>query len=463
MLFIVILIIILALVQVIFVDQIYQYAKTQQTIDVTHTIASNLSSDKLEENLDALSEHSDYCVRILDLNNKEYYVNSENSSVCGYIVSDTRELAEMYVRAIENDGVGILISEEQYAYPTSNLFNNKYSTAEAYKSITVAEIGYMGGNEFLLLVSSKVSVVGELKRVFISQLFIVSAILVVISSFLAYFMAKKISSPIIKINNSAKQLALGNFDTVFEGTGYLEIEELNDTLNYAKNNLARVEKLRNEFVANMSHDLRTPLTMISGYAEMMKDIPGENKPENIQVIIDECARLNGLINDSLTLSKLQTNNDPLQIDAFNLTLTIQDIVTRVTTLLHDDSYMITFVYDQEVWVEADSVKINQVVYNLLLNAIHYSGINKTIVVKQEVIGNNVRIEVIDSGKGIKEEDIDKVFNRYYQSRNRCNNKGSGLGLSIVKSVLELHKSDYGVTSIVNEGTTFYFALEKIKE
>lgn len=460
MLFIGILIFILGLFQVLFIDEFYQYVKQQQTISVTHTISNNLSNENLAESLDSLSDNSDYCVRILSLDNlKEIYVNAQNSAICGYMVSTSKEIAELYTEALENDGSAVLIAESEAFPGIENAFSSTSSNGVS-RAITCVEIGYINDNEYLIIVSSKISVLDEIKTTLSTQLLIISMTLIFISSIIAYFLTRHIASPISKINTSAKQLALGNFDTNFEGTGYLEIEELNDTLNYAKNNLGRVEKLRNEFIANMSHDLRTPLTMISGYAELMRDIPGENKTENIQVIIDECKRLNELINDSLTLTKLQTNNEPLQLSEFNLTITIQEIVSRINILLHDDSYDITFDFTDEVMIEADIVKINQVVYNLLLNAIHYSEKNKKIRIIQTIKENKVCIEIIDSGRGIKPEDIDKVFNRYYQSRNR-NNKGSGLGLSIVKSVLELHHANYGVNSVVEEGSTFYFELEII--
>lgn len=121
----------------------------------------------------------------------------------------------------------------------------------------------------------------------------------------AAIMSKKVSKPIIKINESAKELAKGNVAVHFDGEGYREITELNDTLNYAAEELSKVENLRRELIANVSHDLRTPLTMITGYAEVMRDIPGENTPENVQIIIDEANRLTSLVNDMLDISSFR--------------------------------------------------------------------------------------------------------------------------------------------------------------
>lgn len=170
----------------------------------------------------------------------------------------------------------------------------------------------------MLMLNSTITPVNTTVDTLRVQLLCLTVIMLLLSIFLALFMSKKISKPIIKINNSAKQLALGNYDISFEGKGYLEVSELNETLNYAAKELSKTEKLRQELIANISHDLRTPLTLITGYAEVMRDLPGENSPENVQVIIDEAKRLSSLVNDVLDISKLQSGAQALTITAFNL-------------------------------------------------------------------------------------------------------------------------------------------------
>ena len=156
-----------------------------------------------------------------------------------------------------------------------------------------------------------------------------------------------------------------------QGKGYLEIEELSNTLNYAAKELSKVESLRRELIANMSHDLRTPLTMISGYGEVMRDIPGENTAENVQIIIDETKRLTNLVNDMLDLSKLQAGAQEINSSSFNITEEIEHIIARYDKLLTNKDFTIQFQYDKPVFVKADIIKINQVIYNLINNAINY--------------------------------------------------------------------------------------------
>ena len=183
--------------------------------------------------------------------------------------------------------------------------------------------------------------------------------MVLLGLLLAYLLSRKIGRPIESLNSAAKTLAKGDYEVHFEGGGYREVCELSDTLNYAAQELSKTERLQRDLVANISHDLRTPLTLITGYAEVMRDLPGENTPENVQIIIDEATRLTTLVNDVLDLSKLQAGVVPMEREVFNLTESVRSILTRYTKLT---DYHIVFYAVQDVFVDADELKISQVVY-----------------------------------------------------------------------------------------------------
>ena len=263
------------------------------------------------------------------------------------------------------------------------------------------------------------------------------------------------------MNASAKRLAKGDYDADFTVQGYREIDELADSLNYAADELAKADRLQKELVANVSHDLRTPLTLIKGYSEVMRDIPGENKAENIQIIIDETARLSDLVSDVLDLSRIQSGMRKPDIMEFSLTDTVKETMLRYERLTKQDGYTIEFNSDGDVSVMADRVMILQVVYNLINNAINYAGEDKWVSVSQRVTENTVRISVTDSGEGIPEEQLGAIWDRYYKvdKVHRRATVGTGLGLSIVKQILELHGASYGVDSTLGEGSTFWFELE----
>ncbi|HEY5556462.1 HAMP domain-containing sensor histidine kinase, partial [Acetobacterium sp.] len=240
------------------------------------------------------------------------------------------------------------------------------------------------------------------------------------------------------------------------------------TLNYTAKELSKVEVLRQELIANISHDLRTPLTLISGYAEAMRDLPDENNSENAQIIVDETQRLTTLVNDVMDISKIQSGTHTIHPVSYNLTTNINDTVTRMNKLMHNDGYQIVFGYDEEITLTADETRISQAFYNLLINAINYTGPDKKITVSQSIIKNFgvppsswVKIEVADSGEGITKEELPYIWERYYKV-DRTHKRavtGTGLGLSIVKSIIDMHGGTYGVSSKINEGSVFWFSLK----
>ncbi|MPM78332.1 Sensor histidine kinase ResE [bioreactor metagenome] len=195
----------------------------------------------------------------------------------------------------------------------------------------------------------------------------------------------------------------------------------------------------------------------------MRDIPGENTPENVQVIIDEGRRLSDLVTDILDISKLQATVSQLNLSKLSLTKKIEAVLTRYNKLKEQDGYTIEFIKSEEVFVMADEIKLLQVIYNLINNAINYTGPDKKVVIKQTIKDNKVKIEIIDTGEGIEKENIPLIWDRYFKvEKNHKRAKvGTGLGLSIVKNILELHNASFGVESKVGKGSDFWFEMEVV--
>jgi signal transduction histidine kinase len=292
------------------------------------------------------------------------------------------------------------------------------------------------------------------------QLYIITGIVVILAIMLAIIISKHISKPIAQINQSAKSLATGNYETEFHGKGYLEIKELSDTLNTAASELSKVDRLRRELIANISHDLRTPLAFIYSYAEMMHDFPDEVTPDQSQIIMDEAKRLTSLVNDMLDISLIEAGATKLNKTAYNLTESLRDTVDRMNELVKNHGYKLDFEYNGDISVFADEVKITQAFYNLLLNAISHSGADKAVIVRQSTIDDFVKIEVIDHGEGIKQSDLPCIWERYYKvdKEHRRSIMGTGLGLSIVKKVIEMHGGRYGVETEEGKGSIFWFQI-----
>ena len=305
--------------------------------------------------------------------------------------------------------------------------------------------------------------VAQMQSAVTTQFILTIGAILLATTLLGFTMAKSISQPIIETNRAARELSRSRYTRPPHSGGYREIAELNDTLIRAAEDLGKVEDLQRELIANISHDLRTPLTMIGGYAEAMRDIPEEATPENLQIIIDETNRLSSMVNEVLDFSHLRTGKLELEQTDFNLTEEIREIVGRVSKMTAVDGYTVVFEETEDRFVHGDSKRISQVIYNLLGNALTYTGEDKTVRVSQKVIGSNVQVSVSDSGEGIPEADLPYIWDRYYRSRDNHRRAviGSGLGLNICRGILEKHEAPYGVQSEIGQGTTFWFRLPAV--
>ena len=297
-----------------------------------------------------------------------------------------------------------------------------------------------GGYVFLFTMLSNVNKNYNLVK---DQLIYITIVVIILAIVLSLLLAKIFSEPIVKITEKSKLLANGNFNVEFEKDGIKEIDELADSLNYLKNEVSKTDQYRRDLMANVSHDLKTPLTMIKAYAEMVRDITYKDKKkreDNLNVIIEETDRLNLLVGDILTLSKLQANSDILEIETFDLKKEIVGILKRYDYLKETEGYEVIVNMPEELIVRADKKKINQVIYNLVNNALNYTGNDKKVYINVTEDKKDYLVEIIDSGKGIAQEDIEHIWDKYYKKdkNHRRNVVGTGLGLSIVKEILECH-------------------------
>lgn len=457
--FIVGLLLFLWLFQVVFLDQFYRSIKINNVKSAAVTIAGNIDNENILNIVSEVSGQNELCVRIIGLNQQDLLAKQDNLG-CSLSSITYNDLNNFYENAINHNGTYLHSQNLSTIREGVNWF--KYGFNNKEQEIIYVQMTQDGSNnEVMILLNARISPINTTGETIRAQLIYIFMIVILASLVLVVIMSKRIVNPIMAMNNSAKLLAKGEFDLQFKGKGYLEITELNDSLNKACIELNKVENYRKELIANVSHDLRTPLTMISGYSEVMRDIPGENSPENIQIIIDEAKRLSNLVNDLMALSKFQGEGQSLNLTQTNLTYSIKKILQRYTKLKEQEGYQLSFEFDQEVSLMMDEAKIEQVLYNLINNAINYTGDDLKITIKQIVSEDTVRIEVIDTGIGIESDQLELIFDRYYKS-NQMHKRavvGTGLGLSIVKSILQLHNAKYGVESILNEGSTFWFEMK----
>lgn len=321
-------------------------------------------------------------------------------------------------------------------------------------------------NDGYLFLNTSLEDVDSITSILRNKLIYVTMIIIVLAILMSFHLSKTLNEPIINITNEAKKLSKGNLKLNFEESNIKEIDELANTLIYANNEINKTDELRRDLLANVSHDLKTPLTMIKAYAEMLRDIDNlsdDKKRENLNIIIDETDRLNILVNDILNLSKLESNKETLDKSEFDLVELIKKIVKKFDILVEKEKYEFILDMPKKAYVFGDKNKISQVIYNLVNNAVNYTGKDNKVYINVIENKKSYLVEIKDTGKGIKEEELNIIWDKYYKNeKNHKRNKvGTGVGLSIVKNILESHQFKYGVTSTINKGTTFYFEIEKI--
>lgn len=431
------------LFQIIFLNKFYEQSKTKELNDIVNKVNKEFQNNTLLDNIDSLSKDSGICLELVE-NNTYLYSSTTFNRNC----LEGRD-SSIYKQQFLTSG-----SNKQ----TYRLINPRFNNQTLVTAIKLDENIYFYSSISLQPLDSTIDILKN-------QLVIVTFVVLILSFIIAYFISKKISNPIIKINEMAKNLSKENKISFTTDEDINEINELVKTLNETSLELSKVEELRRELMANVGHDLKTPLTMIKAYAEMIRDLTYKNKEkrnENLNIIIEETNRLNLLVNDIIDLSQIQAKAITLNYEKFDLTSLIKNIIHRYDILVEQENYNIIFEETKKIEVYADKVRIEQVIYNLLNNAINYTGKDKKIIINIVDKQNSYIVEVIDSGKGINPKDINLIWDKYYKTdKTHSRDKvGSGIGLSIVKSILISHKFRFGVESKKGKETKFWFEIKR---
>ena len=301
-----------------------------------------------------------------------------------------------------------------------------------------------------------------------SQLLAVTVIALGVGALVAFIVAMQLARPIANMEIEARELAKGNYDVEFEGGNYKELADLAETLNQAARDLKASDSLQKDLIANVSHDLRTPLTMIKSYAEMIKDISGDNpekREEHLDVIINETNRLDGLVGDILTLSKMQAGVMEMEMEDFDIQEAAESVFNTYKVMEQEGFTMRFERLDIAAVVHADRHRIQQVIANLLSNAIRYSKDKKEVSLSFAMKDGSVVCSVTDKGLGIDEADLDRIWNRYQKASKQGarSSQGTGLGLSIASEILDQHGAKYGVERSPGEGSRFWFSMDVVKK
>lgn len=434
------------LFQVIFLDGYYKWYKTKELVKTVETVVNNFDNENYEVTLENISHDRGVCIELV-YKNKLIFLSNNFNKGCLASTKDSYSYKSDFIES-ESDNARYTIK------------NTKYNNSNLVLAVKLNENTH-------IFVSASLEPLDSTVTILQSQLFYITLLVIVLSLMISYFISRLISNPIIKMNKKASMMANGRYDIKFEGSEIEEINELSETLNYACAELNKTELIRRELMANVSHDLKTPLTMIKAYAELIKDVTYKNKEkmeENLNVIIEETDRLNLLVNDILELSSIQSDVNKLDIERFNINELILSIINRYDIWVTKEKYSIIYKNKKDIIINGDKKRIEQVIYNLINNAINYTGEDKKVIINLIEKKDKIKIEIKDTGKGIKKEEIKYIWDKYYKVDKTYSRvqKGTGIGLSIVKNILIKHNFNYGVESKQNKGTTFYFEIPKEK-
>lgn len=344
--------------------------------------------------------------------------------------------------------------------------------------------GYFSDNNTIFIMSTPLESIRESVQLSNRFLAYVGIAALIFSSIIMYFTTKKITSPIMKLANISERMSGLDFEAKYEGDALDEIGILGNSMNIlsdklketigelktANNELQKdieekiqIDEMRKDFIANVSHELKTPIALIQGYAEGLMEGMAED-PESRDyycgVIVDEANKMNKMVRQLLTLTALEFGNDQISLERFDLVELIQGVLTSASILIQQKEAKIQFTAEHPVYVWADEFKIEEVVTNYISNALNHLDGEKTIRIIIEELGNTVKVTVGNTGDNIPEEDLPNIWTKFYKVDKARTREygGSGIGLSIVKAIMDSHHREYGVRN-VEDGVEFWFTLD----
>lgn len=414
---------------------------------------------------------------------------SAGSEITSFINGKSDEAVSLYLKSYQREGINasvisldgkilLPIEDEGTIWDGSiEELLSKIDISNRHSMVLYTEnhtMRYASGIEYkgesILYVSYSMQIMQGANKVLLIYFVIIGIVGLSIAVLISYTVSSKLTDGLNNLSTTAVRFSKGDFGVNFANAEFQELADLSDTLNSVRDEVKKSGDFQRELLANVSHDLKTPLTMIKAYASMVQEISGddpEKRNKHLQVIIDESDRLTELVNDILNVSKVSSNIDGLNMKVFNLTEFLYGIINKFDYLQETQNYKFMVDIDANLYTRADEEKIGQVVYNLLGNAVNYTGEDKTVFIslKKSLIEDRIKLTIKDTGKGIAEDKLPEIWDRYYRVKENHLRpvKGTGLGLSIVKKILQNHKFDFGVNSKTGKGCEFWVDFPAVSD
>ena len=462
---------ILWLLQTVLLQGSYQHMVAQNVKGVASQIISHRNDDTFESWLDKTAAGNSLLIFITDGQGQVKYATDEHNGVYTVQMTSSPDTANTnpYRQVEQSWQKGhshyLSLPSGYEVFLTALQESNDGAVSLTSEDGSSFTYGRRTGDE-VIYISATLAAVGATVHIIRVQLIWVTAISLLLAFGLAWFLAKRFSAPVSKIAEQAQKLVDGTYDSTGTKGFSAELDDLSDALERAAGDITEARTYQKDFLANISHDLRTPLTMIKGYAEMVRDISwrDEKKRESdLGVITREADRLTALVNDIVDFSSLDSGKMELHMQSFSFSAMAQNVVGLFASLCEKEGYTIQADISSDLMCNGDEAQLSRVLYNLIDNALTHAGEDKTILIRSAVQDGMILTEVEDHGTGIPADVLPLVWDRYFRNAERKRNKkGSGLGLAISREIIEKHNGTYGAESADGKGSTFWFEVNADK-
>ncbi len=461
------------LINNIFLEQYYISMKSKVILDAYETISQAANSDtysteEFSTNLDEVCSIYNIAACVIDSNSRTQFVS----------VNGGQELERKLIGYLFGIGttarVVVIAEEEEYTLRQTKGVDGDY--LEMFGRLN-------SGISFVM--RSPIESIRESVSIANRFLGYVGLLAALAGGVFIWFVADRITKPILELNRISEQMVHLNFDAKYAGQSQNEIGLLGDNINKLSQSLEKaiselktannelqkdiekkeqIDEMRKEFLANVSHELKTPIALIQGYAEgLMEGINDDTESRNFycEVIMDEASKMNVMVQKLLTLNQLESGNDVVTMERFDVTALAFNYIQSAGILTRQNEITVTMEEYPPIYVWADEYKVEEVFMNYFSNAVNHCAGEKKIIVSMEDKGDRVRVGVFNTGNPIPEESVGHLWEKFYKVDKARTREygGSGVGLSIVKAIMESMNQKYGVENY-NNGVLFWFELEK---
>ena len=436
------------------------YVKVVQMTENTENLADEIMELSVQDNIMILIANSD----LSDSQSTKHDSNRNLTRLFGYI------------SGFYEDKITILERTEEYTLQ---------ETSDSRISTSYLEMwGQTESGSWFLLQTPLESMTSAVKLTMMFYVML-GCLVILLSLMIVFFAMRRYTRPISRLTELSKQMANLDFEAKYTGHEKNEIGELGKSFNKMSSELeqtiselksanielqkdneqkTQIDEMRKEFLANVSHELKTPLALIQGYAEGLRDGIAEDPDSRdfyLDVIMDEASKMNTMVRKLLTLNQIEFGNDPVNLECFDLTQLISGVLQGMQLMIGEAEAEVEFAPSGSVMVWADEFKIEEVMTNYLSNAVHHiSGSRRIRISVEKTDTNTIKTTVFNTGNPIPEADLGHIFEKFYKVDKARTREygGSGIGLSIVKAIMEGHHQQCGVKN-EKDGVAFWFTLE----